>query len=104
MQAHAIASLYRRIVWALLLACVALSALYVVFVGQTVFAVVARKNAESAATSVTTHLSTLESSYLKITNAMTPARAIELGYTVNGPAHFVSRASLGKSLTLNNAF
>lgn len=103
-RAHAIAPLYRRIVWALLLACIALSALYVVFVGQTVFAVVERKNAQSSSMSLTTKLSALESSYLRLTDTMTPSFAAELGYTVNAPAHFVSRASLGKSLTLNNAF
>lgn len=64
---------------------------YMFFLGNTIFDLVARKNAETAIRDVSSKISSLELEVLSYNNQVTLDRAYELGFVNNSDPKFVSR-------------
>lgn len=70
-----------------------LCATYGFFLKQTVATVVERRSIESERSELAARVSMLEAEYIRAADAVTLARARELGFSTISPTRFVSRAS-----------
>lgn len=72
---------------------VILAATYGFFLKQTVATVVERRSIEADRSELAARVSMLEADYIRAADAVTLARARELGFATISPTRFVSRAS-----------
>lgn len=89
--AYALYSLERRMAAVLLLAVVALSVLYVYFVGSAVVNTVAHKETQSQIVEMNSKISELESRYISSKDALSVARAEEYGLVAVNEKSFAQR-------------
>ncbi len=90
----------RRIFWSVVFLLSISLAAYVYFLSISVYAVVTRKVAESRATSVSAHVSSLESQYVALDKRIDLALAHERGFADIAVPKYLSQGGPNKTLTL----
>ncbi len=92
--------LNRRLFYMVLAAFVVVSALYLYFLGNIVFAVLERKTIETKIAVLSQEVNDLEINYLAANNTINLARATELGFSEAKAAVFANRTDLARSVSL----
>jgi hypothetical protein len=95
-------NLRKKIIFSLFGGVVLFAFLYGYFVNQTILNVVARENIETKLIELSSEVSSLEVEYIKLKNKIDLEFAYSLGYSDVSNVKFVSRKSLGKTLTIND--
>ena len=92
-----------NIFWSLAVAIIIMLGLYLYFLSNTVYTTVLRQQAEKSIAFLEGSASTLESNYLNIKNTVTIELARARGFKDILSTQYISRKSLGKSLSLNTS-
>lgn len=95
-------NLRKKVTLSLFGAVILFALLYGYFVNQTILNVVARENVETELIELSSEVSSLEVEYIKLKNKIDLKFAYSLGYRDVSSVKFVSRKSLGKTLTIND--
>jgi cell shape-determining protein MreC len=95
-------NLRKKLILSLFGGAILFAFLYGYFINQTILNVVARKNIEADLIELGSEVSSLEVEYIKLKNKIDLEFAHSLGYKDVSDIKFVSRKSLGKTLTIND--
>ncbi len=90
----------RRIFWVLAAVFAVVLAAYVYFLGISVYAVIARKQAEQETSLMNAKISQLESQYVALDKVIDLALAKQQGFSEVATPQYISQAAPQKTLTL----
>ncbi|KKU26202.1 MAG: hypothetical protein UX39_C0011G0016 [Candidatus Magasanikbacteria bacterium GW2011_GWA2_46_17] len=93
-----------NIFWSLAVGLVVVLGLYLYFLSNTIYTAVVRQQTEKAIAVLEESIGGLESSYLNLKNTVTIEVARDKGFTDIFATQYISRKSLGRSLSLNTKF
>lgn len=91
----------RNIFWFLTIGIILSLGFYLYFLSNTVYTAVSRQQTEKSIAALENSLNTLESTYLKLKNAVTTELAQAKGFRDIVATKYISRTSLSKGLSLN---
>ncbi|MBU6390474.1 hypothetical protein KGQ31_02910 [Patescibacteria group bacterium] len=91
-------------IFAALVCCVALlSALYVYFVGHTIYSVAKRGSVEKLIATLESDTQNLESRYIILKNGITESYARDKGFTDIAGTQYIYRGPLGQGISFNRS-
>lgn len=93
----------RRIFWTFAFLFALVLGLYIYFLGVSVYAVIARKQAERESVQTNAQISQLESSYVALDKNISLLLAHERGYSDISVPHYISQEVTKRALTLRDS-